>query len=304
MLVDRDNWTQSPINEWGRVRPGLFGAFQQITHLFDALDPTTLEKVTNTAVTFDPLQRSTSRPGQELLQSFYDADIDYEFFDLDGALSDKPVAFYAGGSWLSERGQRKLVDYVEQGGHLVCVGALPMQDEHMQPENLLELTEPDGIISGAPGKVTLRLFGGDLVESAWWYTFNHTPGEPITATRLPYAHQPSEELKLQFSLQEGLRYTVGYTIGRGKGKISVIGLQPSAALMLALHRHFVVPVPCRSLVGGVATALFERAGDYYIIATNDGKESKGAVIEIAPEFCPLVNGKLPISKVAQPHMYF
>src|SRR5690606_24544546 len=103
-----------------------------------------LEKITNTAVTFVPLQRGTTRPGQELLQSIYDADIDYEFFDLDGAVTDKPIVFYAGGSWLSEHGQRNLINYVEGGGHLICVGEIPRLDEHMQPLNLLELPKPDG----------------------------------------------------------------------------------------------------------------------------------------------------------------
>jgi hypothetical protein len=64
MLVNRDNWYQSPINEWGRTKPGLFSAFQQITSLFNKVDPTTLKRLTQTAITFDPLQRATDRPGQ------------------------------------------------------------------------------------------------------------------------------------------------------------------------------------------------------------------------------------------------
>jgi hypothetical protein len=34
MLVNRDNWYQCPINEWGRTRLDLFEAFQQIRELF------------------------------------------------------------------------------------------------------------------------------------------------------------------------------------------------------------------------------------------------------------------------------
>ncbi len=286
MLVNRDNWTQSPINEWGRTRPGLFAAFQQITSLFNELDPTTLVKLTDTAVTFDPLQRSTTRPGQELLQSFYEADIDYEFFDLDGALVDKPVAFYAGGAWLSRRGQQRLVDYVERGGHLIFIGAAPTQDEHMHPLNLLGLPEPDGIVSGAPGKVTLELFGNAVVESPWWHLYGAAPGEPISVTRRPYLHQPSEELKLQFSLQEGLRYPIGYTLTRGHGRITVIGLQPSAGLVRALHEHYGVTIACRSHTPGIASALFHRDQACYLLATNDGNEAKTALIEIGSGLLP------------------
>lgn len=286
MLVNRDNWTQSPINEWGRIRPDLFAAFQQITRLYDRLDPTTLEKVAEIAVTFDPLQRSTTRPGQDLLQSLYDADLDYEFFDLDGSLSSKPVVFYAGGSWLSAKGQQRLVEYVEQGGHLICIGAVPTRDEHMQPINRLDLREADGIISADWNPANFRLFGHSAVESPWWHSYDTTPGEPIIVTRLPYVRQPSEELKLQFGLQEGLAYTIGYTVERGRGKISVIGLKPTASLLLALCRHFDVKVACRSLVGGIASALFTRDGTSYLLATNDGNEAKAALIEIAPGILP------------------
>lgn len=283
MLVNRDNWYQSPINEWGRTRPELFNTFKQITALYEALDPTTLEKLSDTAVTYDPLQRSTQRPGQELLQSFYVADIDYEFFDLNGQMTDKRIAFYAGGSWLSRRGQQQLVDFVEGGGHLVCVGAFPTQDEHLLPLNLLDIPEPAGIISGAPGRTQLKLFDQYAVESPWLHNYDNVPGQPITAVRMPYRSQPSEELVLQFSLQEGLEYTVGFEVERGKGRITVIGLQPTPALLLALHKHYGVAIACRSQVEGVTSALFRRGEDYYLIATNDGIEGKAATFELAGE---------------------
>lgn len=279
MLVNRDNWYQSPINEWGRTRPELFNAFKQITALVDRLDPSTLEKITETAVTFDPLQRGTQRPGQDMLASFHDADIDYEFFDLNGRMTDKPVAFYAGGQWLSSQGQQQLVHYVENGGHLVCIGSTPTLDEHLQPLNLLDIREPEGIV-GVQGKVTLRLFDEYTVESPWLHNYDATPGEPVIAERLAYRQQPSEELALQFSLQEGLRYSVGYQVGRGQGRITVIGLQPSPTLLIALHQHFGVSIPCRSQTGSVTSTLYQRDGNYYVIATNDGTESKAAVLSL------------------------
>lgn len=279
MLVNRDNWYQSPINEWGRTRPPLFEAFWQITALFDAVDPTTLEKVTQTAVTFDPIQRSTTRPGQELLQSLHDADIDYEFFDLTNAMSDKPVTFYAGGSWLSRDSQRRLQEYVENGGHLICVGAYPKQDEHMRPLNLLGIPEPSGIVTGQ-GKMHLSVFG-QTVQSPWFFNYDGLPDSTtVVAERVPFRLQASEELVHQFALQEGLQYDVGVTVQRGKGLVTVIGLQPSAALLLLLHRQFVGEIACRSLVSGVTSGLFRRGDEYYLIATNDGTESKGVVFEL------------------------
>lgn len=279
MLVNRDNWYQSPINEWGRTRPPLFDAFKQITGLFEALDPTTLEKVTQTAASFDPIQRSTVRPGQDLLQSLHAADVDYEFFDLTGAMTDKPITFYAGGPSLAADSQRTLLAYVENGGHLVCVGAYPKQDEHLHPLNVLGIPEPAGIVTGQ-GQMQLSVFG-ETVQSPWFFHYEAAPDEEsIVAERVPFRMQASEELVYQFSLQEGLRYDVGLTLRRGKGQITVIGLQPSAALILTLHRHFGIEVASRSVVGGVTSSLFQRGDDYYLIATNDGNESKGVVFEL------------------------
>lgn len=278
MLVNRDNWYQTPINEWGRTRPPLFAAFSQITALFGALDPTTLEKVCHTAVTFDPLQRSTTRPGQDLLQSLHEADIDYEFFDLTNRMTDKPIAFYAGGAWISAQSQQSLVEYVENGGHLVCVGAYPKQDEHMHPLNLLDIAEPDGIVTGQ-GSMRLSLFG-QTVESPWFYQYDDAPGTAIDAERQTPRTPGSEELVYQFGLQTGLRYTVGYQAKRGRGTVTVIGLQPTAALLLALHKEFGVDIPARSLVGGVTSGFFRRDGDYYLIATNDGNEAKAVVFQL------------------------
>lgn len=282
MLVNRDNWYQAPINEWGRAHRDLFAAFQQITTLYQKLDPTTLEKLSETAVTFDPLQRATDRPGQALLGGLYSADIDYEFCDLDGAATDKPLMFYAGGAWLAAAGQQRLVDYVEGGGHLICVGAYPKLDEHQRPLNLLGIPEPDGIIGGNAGKIHLKLFDGSI-ETQWVYSYASTPGKAITGERLPMRHQPSEELRLQFDLPVGERYTIGYTQTRGAGRLTVLGAQPTPELLVMLHRQFETPILCRSKTGGVTSALFRRGAAFYLIATNTGTEGKTAEIEVAPE---------------------
>jgi hypothetical protein len=281
MLVNRDNWYQSPINEWGRTRPEIFQAFQQAVGLFNDIDPTTLDKLTNTAVTYDPLQRSTERPGQELLQGLYDADIDYEFWDLSQGTTDKEIAFYAGGNWLSATGQQRLVDYVEDGGHLVCIGAYPKLDEHLHPLNLLDVLAPEGIVSGSPTQMRLSIFDGNTVESPWVSNYRTVPGDAIVVNRLAVKNLPSEELTLQFDLQTGERYTIGYTVSRGKGKITVLGIQPSPELLVPIHKYVDVPITCRSLTAGVASALFQRAGNLYLIAVNPGAEEKFADIELA-----------------------
>jgi hypothetical protein len=275
MLVNRDNWYQCPINEWGRTRPDLFESFQQITSLFHEIDPASLVKLTHTAVTFNTLQRGTERPGQELLQSLYQADIDYEFYDVDRERCDQPIVFYAGGTWLSQSAQEHLRTYIESGGHLVCLGMYPYLDDNLRPLNLLDVKDPPGIISGSPGGLWLEVLGRK-VKSSWAFNYAETPGTAIPATRLALGGQTMEELSLQMGLQAGAQYTIGYTEERGRGCLTVIGLSPSAELLLALYEHLNMRLPGRSLTPQISTALFRRDRQLYLIAVNNGDEDKVA----------------------------
>jgi len=277
MLVNRDNWYQCPINEWGRTRPDLFEAFQQITELFHEIEPPSLVKLTDTAVTFNTLQRGSERPGQKLLHALYTADIDYEFYDVDRERCDQPFLLYAGGNWLSKSAQERLKAYIESGGHLVCVGAYPHLDDTLHSLNLLEIKDPPGIISGSPGGLWIEVLGRKL-KSHWAFNYMETPGTPIIAMRLAPGGQTMEELSLQMSLQAGAQYTIGYTEERGRGCLTMIGLSPSSELLLALHEHLQVRLPSRSLASQISTALFRRDREFYVIAVNDGQEDKIAEV--------------------------
>ncbi len=283
MLVNRDNWYQSPINEWGNTRPDLFTAFQQITTLFNEVDPPTLTKLSNTAVTYSPLQRASIRPGQPLLEAFYEADSDYTFSDVENGHCQQPILFYAGGHWLGADAQQRLVDYVAHGGHLVCIGEYPRLDDALRPLNLLEIAEPDGIISSAPTTMSLDLSVDTslgLVRSQWLFDYQTTQGTPIYATRLAAQDFGSEELKLMANVPTGDQYTVGYTEERGEGRLTMLGLAPTPAVLLALHDYFDVPIFGRSHTPTISTAIFQRHNDYYLIVVNNGQEAKMADIEL------------------------
>jgi hypothetical protein len=283
MLVNRDNWYQCPINEWGRTRPDLFEAFQQVTALYHGIEPASLVKLTHTALTFDVLQRGTERPGQELLQSLYQADVDYEFYDVDREKCGQPLLFYAGGKWLSESAQIHLKAYVESGGHLVCVGTYPRLDDNLRPLNMLDVKEPEGIVSGSPGGLWLEVLDRK-VKSSWAFNYTETSGTPIVATRLAPGNQTMEELSLQMGLQAGIQYTIGYTEQRGRGHLTLIGLTPSPELILALYDHLDVSIPSRSLTPQISTALFRRDQEIYLLAVNYGNEGKTTEVQLTVDF--------------------
>jgi hypothetical protein len=285
MLVNRDNWYMSPINEWGRVRPELYDVYRQVVGLFREMDPTASVRLTSTSVTFDLLQQASQRPGQELLTEFYKADIDYDFYELGKGKIRNPLLFYCGGAWLSSKSQEKLRQYVLDGGHLVCLGSYPRFDEQMRPLNLLEIPEPVGVIGDVPESLKLKFdLGGEKVEvrSSWMAYYQDVPGEPIRVTRLRGETLTAEEMELILSLVEGDRYTVGYTRSLGKGKLTVLNLAPSAELVVALHNMAGVNIPSRSLTPGITTALYLRGSILYLIVTNISSEDKVAQVLLDP----------------------
>ncbi len=285
MLVNRDNWYQSPINEWGRTRPDLFAAFKQMVSLFFEVQPYAWEKQTNTALTYNPQQRASVRPAQPLFQAFYDAGVDYAFFDTVRGDCKQNVLFYAGAYWMARDVQEKLKNYVLEGGNLVFLGTYPYLDEKLQPCNLLEIVEPDGILKGLP-KIDLGFSIEGACSAEWFYNYRDVPGTPIYAKRLAPKTIVAEENFLQWNLQNEQQYIVGYTQNLGKGKIIQLGVNPSKELILQIHQYLDVKIPARSLTPGIQVACFKRENELFLTVVNPSKEDKHVVVEIDQTLLP------------------
>lgn len=296
MIANRDNWYLSPINEQGRTRPPLFAAFQQIVALLEEIDPPSLVKVAPTALTYAPSQRATTRPGQPLLQAFYDAGIDYDFFDPEAEQNRLPapaLLFYAGGPWLPRAAHDRLLTYVLGGGHLVCLGEIPRYDEQMRPYNALGVPTPHGIVNVAPSRrpITLRFPGHEqdmVVSCQWLFNYSDVPGQPISGTLQPIPTLGSEELELQFNLPAGSTYTAGFSAARAQGRLTVLGLAPNPALLLALHKFAGVPIPVRAEQAHVITSLFSAPGGqgFYLFAVNNDDSDHTAGLILDPRVVP------------------
>ena len=286
MLVNRDNWYMSPINEWGRVRPEIFADFQKIVEIYHHFDPTESRRLISTAITFDPLQKAAfPTTGQDLLEAFYQADVDYDFYDLKLGVTDPKILFYSGRSRLPAASQEKLRQYIVDGGHLICIGTCPILDDNFQPLNLLEIPEPQGYIGDVPESLHLELNIGSmkvLLRSPWMgYTTNNY-GEPILATRKRGETLTAEELELITGLVIGDHYQVGYRKSWGKGQLTVIYIAPSAELITALHEMAGISILSRSLTPGIKTALYEKENVLFLFVINATTEDKAAEIVLDP----------------------
>lgn len=280
MLVNRDNWYMAPINEWGRTRPELYATFQQIVNLCRKIDPPALQKLTDTALALDILDRSSEIGGfsDPVLTALYQADVDYECCDLATGRIAKPLLFYSGGHWLAADSQQRLVEHVENGGNLVFFDKLPVLDETMRPLNLLELAEPDGI--AGPGNLILHLDDDIAISPTTYFNYTDAPDTPLLATRRLDAGYEAEEGAIHFHLPVGYSYTIGYRQQRGQGSIIVLGVPPSPEIVLAVHRWLKVPLYSRAQSSNIHTALFQRDEHFFLIAVNNGDENQHTIIDL------------------------
>ena len=265
MLVNRDNWYMSPINEWGRERSELFEVFKQMVTVFKRLNPATLTKITDVAVTFNPLQYAarTVTHNSPVMVALYESDADYDIFDPRLGICERKVLFYSGNQWLDKAQQKNLRRYVEAGGTLVAFRDFPRKDDRFRPLSLVGFEDPDSVLFEFRKKISFRLAKGrpnmELISSV--YTFDHVKTGKIEAELGAYG-----------------KHAIGYIKKAGKGRILHIGVSPTRELISEVLEFLKAANPCHSTTRDIQTALFKRGKSYFLVVTNNGSEDKTASI--------------------------
>lgn len=264
MLVNRDNWYMSPINEWGRVRHELYSVFKELVSIYKKLDPPSLEKLCEVSVTFVPLQYAARTINQEgsLLTSLYDADIDYEMFDPKLGSIRKKILFYSGNQWMSFQSQKNILDYVKAGGTLVAFRDYPRKDENFRDCNLIGFHDPSRILFEFKKAFKVRL----------------GPGNETDVTSSVYAFDRVGGRKIETEITGFGRVTIGYIKKLGKGTVLHLGVEQNKELIFAILRYFRIPLYAYTTTKDVKTALYKKGQKYYLIAVNNGMEDKSAAV--------------------------
>ena len=267
MLGNRDNWYMSPINEWGRVRGELYSVFKQLVTMFHDVKPYDWKKINDIAVTFNPLQYAarTLSANNPVLQTLYHADIDYAAYNPRFPAKPYKVIFYSGNQWLEESSQKNLRDYVEAGGTLIAFRDFPRKNDLFRMTPGIGFEEPERVLFEFKKPLTIQLEGVrpkiKIVSSI--YTFGGVKAKKV------YAH-----------VENYGKLAVGDAKNIGKGRILHFGVEPTQELMAEVVDYLGIRLGSRSSTAHVLTALFKRGSKYYLVATNNGEESKTVAVQL------------------------
>ncbi|MCD6509604.1 MAG: beta-galactosidase [Thermoprotei archaeon] len=284
MLVNRDNWYFSPINEWGRARWELWDDFKYVIEVYKEVMPVNLEKLTETTLV---LPRSLAYNLRDDLwnatfSSLHKAGIDFELYVPESGRYAKKLIIYSGPEFLKESQQELLMKEVKKGATLVFMNYAPkLSDEGGSTEVFKGYVPEVAGVYSVPGRYEVKLSGkSDIITSEYVVAYEEVGGEPIIAERYELRRGREEEDIIDVEVVKGERYVIGYVTKCGNGRIVTIGLTPSPKLLIFLHDALNVPLYVRPEVSNILAALYRDDGSYYLFVANVSNEEKGAIIHL------------------------
>ena len=271
MLVNRDNWAYSPINETGHVKKDIFSALKRINEGVTGLPVKEWERVSNLAIAYSPQMGII---GHDLINAFYELGYDYRVYNLEYPTFTPDVLFYRLGTTLPRHQVRVLKNYVEKGGKLVLFTGYPLFGELGERRNILGLIEPHGLRTST--RIELNIPGAPRIISPS-FIFEKIPGDPIKAKVIGSKNRESlmEEYSAFFSSEKGKEFITGYIKPLGKGEIILFGVDPHPEIIKSTLKMVDKRPPIRSLNKDTQISLFKKDDTYYIIIVNRGHSSIG-----------------------------
>ncbi len=269
MLVNRDNWYMSPLDEWGRERHELASVFQDLARTYREMNLPACTKLTQVGATYHPMQYAakTATNDGSVLSALYDADIDYRLFNPAHNDLSTPILFYSGNHWITHQAEARLMDYVRRGGIIVAFQEWPKKDDYFRPLKFNFFEDPDRHLFEFRRSFELRLGKKSVSVVSSVLTFRRPKGKIFEA-----------------DFGEGFgKMCLGYEKPFGRGKILHLGIEPNAEILHSVLDYFNIPIFSHSKTPTVKTALLCGEGKYFLALVHNGNEDKTAVIEL-PNF--------------------
>jgi beta-galactosidase GanA len=295
MLVNRDNWQESPINEQADVRGGIYNAFKEVANIYNNIDIPALKPTANVALSLDSDSfHIKSKLTEEVLSAAYEADIDYKLFLFSDDLPPEKLLIYASEDWLSKDKQKKLYNYVKKGGNLVFFNNACLYDEALQLNNPFGFKEAEGSFGGEDMIYSINNFYLDLNHKkipikAPLLCYNKLKGrgikvysdELINSLNAPIGKKVKKDLFYDFYC--------GHEFKIQKGRVLCLYLRPTAELMRAVCDYFKIKLPSASLTKEVSTSVLKGSNNYYLFVLNNSGSFNEALIKLDKKIIKGIN---------------
>jgi beta-galactosidase GanA len=289
MLVNRDEWYCSPINEKGEQRNDFYSHFKDILRVYKDLGWSDFKRNSNISLVWyrphywfsrgkanligsieDILTAGPNQLGNywnEVFHILHQSDISFDIFDPSGAradLSDYSMVLFAGYNFIDDDFERQIIEYVESGGTFVMLTAPPLFNLDGKNLTLSQMLPPIKSVSHWGGDFTLRIDHSDItVKSNWIYYFDLENHPNSTAIY-------------------GLGGVVGYSLQFGKGRFFVIGWDISKETLHLLHEACEIPIMIKTDTENVLTEVFMRGSEVAIMILNTGIDAVNATLKLDP----------------------
>jgi len=287
MMVNRDNWMMSPINEWGRVHHDVFSWMKKIAKIFRELNVSSLRELCDISVlAYRPHKLIDTGNWNEIQRSLHQVGLDYQLYDPWTEENPKTsVLIYAGANFMLKRDQEKLRSFIENGGTILFFVSPPTQDLNgARVETLLEIAPPpssskDIRWEAEPFEISLKE-AKKLIKLKRFWTYDTPSGFEGIAIKRKNVIPKNEEDSFLYNLESGAAYTAGYLRKVGKGRILTLGLEPSSEVVALALEALKVPYYARASIPNVLTTTYRGEGKHVVFAVNNSIEARGATISI------------------------
>jgi beta-galactosidase len=287
MLVNRDEWYCSPINEKGEPRNDYYSHFKDILRVYRDLDWPSFMRKSDIALLWyrphywfgrgkadligsieDILATSPDQSGNywnKVFETLHQSNVSFDIFDPSSERSELghySMVLFAGYDFIDEDFEKQMIEYVESGGTLVMLTAPPLYDLDGNKLALSQILPPVKSVSHWSGDFTPGIGHSDLtVKSNWIHYFDLDGYSNATAIH-------------------GLGGVIGYFLPFGKGRFCIVGWDISVETLRLLHEVCEIPITIQTNTENILTETFLRDSEVAIMVLNTSIDAVDAALEL------------------------
>lgn len=289
MLVNRDNWYNCPINEWGRPNE-YFPIHKEIVQVAHEVKPWQLGELTDVSLlVYKPHKVISPGNWKNVFYALNEADMDFLEYNPDtGKLPQTKSLIYAGSNWLPRKIQQQLLRYVHDGGTLILFNEFPEKDEFDDDINILGLKSPEGArpvilpVSIWSDKHQVQIENaGHLGNKVNFFYYNAVDGQPIMLS----ASREAKEALVDIGAVKEKSFIIGYKKQMGKGSVIHIGSNPSGSLIRLALNIGDLSWYVRTSTPGVLTNVYKdgEGGPFILYVNNRDEAAKEVAVALQSE---------------------